>query len=93
MINNEQEGSFSTQLFQTPENDVVLVMKTTEKQLVNSELRNASGSVIRKFGTTVLTEGETRIPIDLNGLSLATGIYFIVWNNGHETGTEKLIIR
>jgi hypothetical protein len=93
MINNEQEGSFSTQLFQTPENDVVLVMKTTEKQLVNSELRNASGSVIRKFGTTVLTEGETRIPIDLNGLSLATGIYFIVWNNGNETGTEKLIIR
>jgi hypothetical protein len=93
MINNQMEASLNTRLLQTLENNAVLVVQSDNEQTLTTELRTIDGSILRKFGTTNLTVGETEIPLDLNGLSLATGVYFIVWSNGSETGTQQLIIR
>lgn len=93
MINNQMEASLNTQLLQTLENNAVLVVQSDNEQTLTTELRSIDGSILQKFGTTVLAVGETEIPLDLNGLSLATGVYFIVWSNGSETGTQQLIIR
>lgn len=93
MINNQMEPSVTMQLFQTVENNAVLFVQADDVQTITTELRNVNGSILRQFGSTVLAVGETEIPLDLKGLSLATGVYFIVWSNGNETGTERLVIR
>ncbi len=93
MLSNEMGVSLNMQLLQTPENNAVLVVESDNAQSITTELRDVNGSIIRLFGTSDLPVGKTEILLDLNGLSLATGVYFILWSNGHETGTEKLVIR
>jgi hypothetical protein len=93
MINNQMDPSLDLQLLQTVESSAILVVQADDAQTITTELRTINGSILRSFGSTVLAVGETEIQLDLKGLSLATGVYFIVWSNGNETGTERLVIR
>ncbi len=93
MLNNQMDPSLDLQLLQTVESNPILMVQADDVQTITTDLRTINGSILRKFGSTVLAVGETEIPLDLNGLSLATGVYFIVWSNGNETGTERLVIR
>lgn len=93
MLNNEMGSSANIQLAQTVENNAILTVEAEIDQAFSTDLRDAGGSIIHSFGTTTVFAGKNEIALDFAGLSLATGVYFIVWSNGIETGTEKLVIR
>lgn len=78
---------------QINETAAILSVSAEQSQMMLVELHDMKGALLRSYGTVTLDQGETHIPIDLSGLQLMTGVYFIQWNNGFETGTQKILLR
>lgn len=63
------------------------------EQNMSFELRDAKGSLIRAYGSYNVFTGNQRVELNLSGIQLNTGVYFIQWSNGSDSGVEKLFIQ
>lgn len=52
---------------------------------------NSNGTLLHQSESRIETE-RTVIPVDFSTQQLSSGIYLIYWNNGSESGTEKIFI-